>query len=206
MAITNDRGDWIDSRGAACPAKFIPPVEKRRDAAVERIHKIGKRLEEQMRKAKKDVLDELDAYLEWLDKNSDAPRSRKGNTTLTNYSGDKQVELAMDDVVKLDERLQQAKELVDEYVASLGESAPDELTTLAHTSFDTDKSGRVNQALVLRLVKYQFKDERWQRAVQLIRESIQVVGTRQYLQLRILAPDESGAKKWARLHLNFSAM
>jgi len=55
-------------------------------------------------------------------------------------------------------------------------------------------------------VKYQFKDERWQRAVQLIRESIQVVGTRQYLQLRILAPDESGAKKWARLHLNFSAM
>ena len=206
MATKNEHGDWIDSRGAACPVKFIPDVERKRDAAVERIHKIGKRLEEQMRKAKRDVLDEIEAYLEWLDKDSDAPRSRKSNTTLTNYSGDKQVELAMDDVIKLDERLQQAKELVDEYVASLGESAPDELTTLAHTSFDTDKSGRVNQALVLRLVKYQFKDERWQRAVQLIRESIQVVGTRQYLQLRILVPDESGAKKWVRLHLNFSAM
>lgn len=206
MATKNEHGDWIDSRGAACPVKFIPNVERRRDAVVERIHKIGARLEEQMRKAKKDVLDEIDAYLEWLDEHSEAPRSRKGNTTLTNYSGDKQVELAMDDVIKLDERLQQAKELVDAYVASLGENAPEELTTLAHTSFDTDKSGRVNQALVLRLTKYQFKDERWQRAVQLIRESAQVVGTRQYLQLRVLRPDESGAKKWVRVNLNFSAM
>lgn len=207
MALTDDKGNWLDPRGTPCPAKFVPAVEKRRDLAVERIHTLVEKLEKQMRDAKAKTFAEIEGYLEWLAKDSDVQRAEgKGNLTLTNFSGNKQVEVAMDDIITLDDRLQQAKTLVDEYILELGENAPPELVTLAQICFNTDKSGRVNQAMVLKLLKYAFKDPKWIQAVQLIRESIQVTGSRQYIRIRKRTMEPGEAGSWKSCNLNFSAM
>ena len=206
MAKTDDKGSWLDPRGVPVPKKFIPKVDQRRDQAVEKIHKAIGKLEKQMTDAKRECLGELTAYLDFLEKETGVARQGKGNLTLTGFSGDKQVDLRIDDVIEFDERLQSAKTLIDEYVADLGTSSAEEIVALVREAFNLDKKKNVNQAMIMRLLKLQFKDPRWVRAVELIHESISVAGSRQYLQIRRKIKTPSGSEQWEPVPLNFSAI
>lgn len=207
MAKTDDQGNWLDSRGSAVPPKYVSALDRRRDAVVERIHKIGAKLEAAMLKAKREVLSELDDYLAFLEKETGTERTGKGNLTLTNFSGNLQIEKRMDDVTDFDERLQSAKTLIDECLEEWSEGSREEIAVVVREAFNLDKKGRVNQHMILRLLRLSIKDARWNQAMDLIRESIQVLGTRQYLLLNRRGKNaETGSEQWERVNLNFSAM
>ena len=52
---------------------------------------------------------------------------------------------------------------------------------LVQSAFDTDKEGKINTGRVLGLRRLDIRDEKWQMAMKAISESLQVVGSKEYI-------------------------
>lgn len=206
MAKKDSKGNWLDPRGKSVPPKYIPIVEKQRDKCVEDIHSITDKMEAQMQKAKEAVMQRLNDYVSWLEKETGAKREGKGNLTLTNFAGDKQIELKINDLIDFDERLGLAKTKIDECLTEWSEGSRDEIALIVRQAFNLDKKGNVNRAMIVRLLGFEIKDKRWKEAMDLIRHSMQVRGTKQYLQINRKVKADSGLEQWTSANLNFSAM
>lgn len=206
MAKKDDNGNWLDPRGQSVPPKFVPDVDKKRDQTVEKVHTIIDKLEVHMKDAKSDILELIADYLEWLTEKTKTTREGKGNLTLTSFSGDKQLEIRINDVIDFDERLSLAKTKVDECIKNWSGEANSKIVTIVRQAFNLDKSGAINKAMIMRLLSLEIKDNLWREAMELITQSIHVKGAKQYLQIKRLVKTESGAEKWEPANLNFSAM
>jgi hypothetical protein len=202
MARTNSEGEWINSRGKATPPEYVDPIKKHRDRYVERIVTNARKLEDQMKKKKSQFMRWIDEHLAYVDRQTKVERNGKGNVTLTNYSGDLQVEFSLSDIIEFDERLQNAKALIDQCLKKWTKDAAPEIRAVIDEAFEVDKKGKVNTAKILRLRSIKIKDTDWQKALDMIADSIEVSGTRQYLVIR--ERDASG--KWQTINLNFSSI
>lgn len=80
-----------------------------------------------------------------------------------------------------DERLQAAKQLIDECIIDWSQGSRDEIKVLVQAAFQTDKEGKINTGRVLALRRLDIRDEKWQKAMQAISESLQVVGSKEYV-------------------------
>ena len=80
-----------------------------------------------------------------------------------------------------DERLQAAKHLIDECIIDWSQGSRDEIKVLVQSAFQTDKEGKINTGRVLALRRLDIRDEKWQKAMQAIGESLQVVGSKEYV-------------------------
>ena len=206
MAKKDEKGNWLDPRGNTVPQKFIPIIDRKRDKAVEDVHGAIDKLESFMLKTKEMCLALIEAYQDWLDKECNTKREGKGNLQLTNFSGDKRVEIRINDMVEFDERLGLAKTKIDECIVRWSDGSRDEIAAIVRQAFNLDKKGNVNRQMILRLLGLEIKDATWVEAMDLIRKSIQVTGSRQYIQMSRKVKSETGAEQWETINLNFSAM
>lgn len=74
MAKKDSQGNWLDDRGQAVPEKYIPAIDKKRDALVESIIKSVVKLSEKMATEKVKIVASIDKYLDELQRKT---RSRK---------------------------------------------------------------------------------------------------------------------------------
>jgi hypothetical protein len=105
----------------------------------------------------------------------------KGNLTLTSFDGQRRVDLVVAENLTFDERLQTAKELIDECVRDWSHDSRPELQLLVNDAFQVDKKGNVNTKRILSLRKFDIDDPRWLKAMEAISDSLTVAGTRSYL-------------------------
>ena len=206
MAKKDEKGNWLDPRGNTVPPKFIPAIDKKRDKAVEDIHAAIEKLESYMLKTKEMSLAIVEAYQTWLENECNSKREGKGNLQLTNFSGDKRVEIRINDTIEFDERLGLAKAKIDECITRWSDGSRDEIAVIVRQAFNLDKKGNVNRQMIMRLLGLELKDPTWVEAMELIRKSIQVTGSKQYIQMARKVASEVGAEQWESINLNFSAM
>jgi len=182
MAKKDEKGNWIDGRGNAVPVRYIDVVDRKRDQVVEKIIKMAEQEEKRLRKLKKMVFDEVKKFIEYSAKTSGVKvGGMKGNIQLTNFSGDKRVEITIQDKLDFDERLQQAKQLIDELLIEWSVGAREELKLLVNKAFNVDKKGRVNVKEILGLRKLKIRNKKWQKAMELIDEARTVLSTKAYV-------------------------
>ncbi|WP_208539190.1 DUF3164 family protein [Algihabitans albus] len=105
----------------------------------------------------------------------------KGNVTLTSYDGLLKVQFAVADRLVFGPSLQVAKSLFDECVGEWSADARPELRAIIADAFQTDKEGSVNREAVLRLLRLEIDDLRWEQAQAAIRDAIRVIGTKRYV-------------------------
>ncbi|MEE3215517.1 MAG: DUF3164 family protein, partial [Pseudomonadota bacterium] len=105
----------------------------------------------------------------------------KGNVTLTTFDGTQKVQLAIADQITFGPELQSAKKLVDECLVEWSTDSRPELQAIVQRAFNTDKEGLVNRAELFGLLRLEIADDRWQRAMKAIKESIRVEGTKEYV-------------------------
>ncbi|MBD3838136.1 DUF3164 family protein, partial [Brevundimonas sp.] len=74
-----------------------------------------------------------------------------------------------------------AKKLVDECLVEWSTDSRPELQAIVQRAFNTDKEGLVNRAELFGLLRLEIADDRWQRAMKAIKESIRVEGTKEYV-------------------------
>jgi hypothetical protein len=173
-----------DARGALVPLKTIRPIDLARDDLVREI--VAKVKDENVRLAmlKAEVFGDIEAFVALSgEKYGVAMGGKKGNVSLLSFDGRFKVQRAIAESLVFDERLQVAKELVDQCIHEWSEGARVEIRALINDAFQVDQAGRVNTGRILGLRRLDIKSEKWDQAMKAISESLQVAGSKTYFRV-----------------------
>lgn len=173
-----------DATGRLTPIAQIRPIDMaRHELVLEKVAK-AKALQKQLRDLKYELLDDIEAFVEMsAERYSVTLGGKKGNVTLASFDGAFQLTRQISEHLVFDEGLQAAKALIDECLRGWTQGSPSELRAIIDQAFQVDKEGRINTARILGLRRLDIADERWQRAMTAISESLQVTGTRSYVRV-----------------------
>jgi hypothetical protein len=106
---------------------------------------------------------------------------KKGNVKLSSYDGKYKVERSIADCITFTEELEAAKALITECIDEWTVSTSKNVTALINRAFKTNAQGQVKTAAVLELIRLEIEDEKWQRAMEALKDSIHVSSTTTYI-------------------------
>lgn len=175
-------GYMRNAQGHLVPLALIKPVDQERDRLVRELTDLAKELNQRLIQTKTKIFGDVAAFAELSAEQYGVKRGgKKGNITLHTYDGRFKLQLATAENLTFDERLQAAKALIDECINEWAKGSRPEIMALVQQAFQTDKEGNLNVGRILALRRLEIGDQRWQQAMKAIGESIQVIGTKQYI-------------------------
>ncbi len=198
-------GYMRNSRGGLDPIATVKDVDKLRDQMVKEI--VAKSLEEseKLTEMKKEFFKSIRAFVELSSEKYGLKfGGKKGNMTFMSYDGEYKVLVAVNENIVFDERLQIAKELIDQCIQDWSSGSRDEIKALVQDAFYVGKSGNINKNRILGLRRLEINDERWKQAMAAISDSIQVSDSKQYV--RIYRRNPSDAEKYDLVNLDISSL
>lgn len=173
-----------DAQGRLIPESMIKPIDLERDSLVLHLVDRANELSQELADFKAVAFGDIKAFIEMSFEQYGAKLGgKKGNVTLFSFDGRYKIQLAVQESIVLDERLQAARALIDECLREWTEGARPEVVTLVNDAFRTDTKGEIRTARVLALRRLEIQDERWQRAMLAIGEACQVIGSKSYIRL-----------------------
>lgn len=180
-----------DAKGNLVPLANIKEIDLLRDELVMEIVGKAQTVQQQMAAFKSDSMADIAAFVQLsADRYDVAVGGKKGNVTLHSFDGQYRVNLSMQDTLVFDEGLLAAKALIDECINEWTEGSRSELKTLINAAFQVDKEGNISTARVLGLRRLEIKDEKWQRAMEALSDSLQVHTSKQFV--RVYKRDDAG--------------
>lgn len=186
-------GYRADASGRLIPESMIKPIDLTRDALVQEIARQAKLVSDGLREFKNRVFTDINAFVELSAEEYGVKLGgKKGNLTLYSFDGAFKIQVAIAERMVFDERLQSAKHLIDECITEWSEGSRDEIKVLVQDAFQTDQEGKINTGRVLGLRRLDIRDEKWATAMKAIGESLQVIGSKEYVRFyeRIAGSDE----------------
>lgn len=176
------KGYMADAKGCLVPESMVKPIDRARDELVTELARQARIVSDGLREFKSRVFDDINAFVDLSGEQYGVKLGgKKGNLTLFSFDGALKVQVAIAEHMVFDERLQVAKHLIDECIIDWSQGSRDEIKVLVQAAFQTDKEGKINTGRVLALRRLDIRDEKWQKAMQAIGESLQVVGSKEYV-------------------------
>lgn len=171
----------IDARGNRVPTRYVPPKDKKRDKIVRKYYKRAEKVHADLDKLKTELRTDASAFVEEMKAEHGIVRGgEKGNLTLTSFDGRLRILIAQHDSITFNEQLQLAQDLINEFIQAKASGIDVDLQKLIDDAFYAEK-GNIRTSRILSLLRLDIKDERWQKAMKLIRESIQVASSKEYI-------------------------
>lgn len=171
-----------DARGAYVPEEAIKPMDILIDGEVRKIMGFARDLSEQIARFRGHTFDDIGSLQALVDQEYGAKiGGQKGNLTLTSFDGLLKVQVQVQDQLDFGPELQAAKKLVDECLMDWSSDARTEIRALVTRAFQVDKEGKINRAEIFMLLRVAIEDARWARAMEAVRDSIRVIGSRTYV-------------------------
>ena len=171
-----------DARGALVPVNSIKPSDLMRDDLIKEIIAKVTPLNAQLAELKRDVINDLRSFIDIsANEYGVALGGKKGNVTLTSFDGAYRIQIAMQDTLHFDERLQAAKQLIDECLHEWTQNSGADLKTIVQAAFDVNKEGQINTSRVLGLRRLNIQNEKWLQAMNILSDSIQVQASNEYV-------------------------
>ncbi|OHD21158.1 MAG: sulfate transporter [Spirochaetes bacterium GWB1_59_5] len=191
-------GYMRDAQDRLVPIETVRQIDLERDAIVREIVGKAELLAGQLAGFKKKTMDDIQAFIELsAEKFNVKLGGIKGNVNLLTFDGEYRITRAMNENIVFDERLQIAKQLIDECITDWSAGSRAELRALINDAFYVDKQGKINTQRVLGLRRLDIKDDKWQKAMDAIGESLQVADTKAYI--RIYKRNQAGEYKLVNL-------
>lgn len=198
-------GYMKNSRGGFDPISTVKEIDKLRDQMVKEIVKKTLEESEKLTEIKKEFFKTIHAFVELSSEKYGLKfGGKKGNMTFMSYDGEYKVLVAVNENIIFDERLQIAKELIDQCIKDWSNGSCDEIKALVQDAFYVGKSGNINKNRILGLRRLDIQDERWQQAMAAISDSIQVSDSKQYV--RIYRRNPNDADKYDLVNLDISSL
>lgn len=173
-----------DGRGALIPVATIPEIDLLRDELVLQLVKKSQEMRDLLITFKAEVFADIQAFLDLsAEKYGVRMGGNKGNVTLASFDGQFKVLRACQDTIQFDERLQIAKQLIDECLREWTKDSRVELRALIDNAFQVDKGGNISTGRVLGLRRLKINDEKWQRAMLAISDAVSVVSSKTYVRV-----------------------
>lgn len=171
-----------DAKGRYVPVGLVKPADKLQDELVRKMIAFAGDLSEQIGRFKGHCFDDLGSFQALIAQEYGASvGGAKGNVTLTSFDGTMKVQFQVADLLDFGPELQAAKALVDECLNEWTEGSRDEVRALVSRAFNVDKEGKINRAELFMLLRVEIDDDRWQRAMAAIHDSIRVIGSKIYI-------------------------
>lgn len=178
----NGKTYWQDAHGRLIAEELVKEMDKERDALVTSFVQRAKETQEALRTFKTQVFDDVAAFVELsAEKYEVKIGGRKGNLTLFSFDGKYKLQVAVANHIRFDERIQAGKALIDECLHEWADEARPELKALIDNAFQVDKEGNLSTARILSLRRVDIQDKRWTKAMQAISDSVQIVGSKDYV-------------------------
>lgn len=197
--IKRNKKEWTDSKGNTVQNARVTDDEKYREYLCEQVQKTVQELSALIQEKKSMITELTSEYLEMRAHNGDLSEW-KGNATIKNFDGSFSIERRISEKIDFNEDLQLAKQHFDICIKEWSKDSRSELAVLIADVFKTDDKGRLNKVRLLGLLKHDFKHESWRKGIEILRRSIRVETTKEYL--RFYTADETG--KMIPIKINFS--
>lgn len=191
---------WLDGEGYEVPKIYVPKDDQDRDALVTKILDDVIALNKQISEFRSNVFRVIDNHL-----NKTAEQygeNWRGNAWIYDFSKERMIEVKVNKKLAFDERLQLAKQKIDNYIKGLVKMSGKEIVMLINKAFSVDKRGNVDVQQILGLRSLKIDHPEWLAAMKLVDEATQVESTKKYLTFK--AKNEDG--EWETISLNFSAL
>ncbi len=173
-----------DAKGRLVPYESVKAKHLLEDELVRKVLGYAAPLSAEIARFRQHTFEDVDGFVALLEQEHGARKGgAKGNMTFTSYDGLLRVQVAVADLVVFGPELQVAKGLVDECLTDWAADAAAEIRTLVTDAFNVDQAGKVNRAALLSLRRYDFKDERWLRAMDAIREAERPISSKRYVRI-----------------------
>ena len=184
MDNTIPAGYWRDGEGRLIPENMVKPIDKARDDLVRELVGKAKVASAILADFKTKAFGDIGAFVEMSGEQYGVKLGGvKGNVTLLSFDGRFKIVRQIQEHLVFDERLQAAKQLIDECIQTWTEGSRDEIKALINDAFQVNKEGTINTARVLGLKRLNISDEKWLRAMQAIADSVQVAGSKPYIRI-----------------------
>lgn len=174
----------INHKGQQVPLKGIRPADIIRHEFVQKAIELAKAQSYQLAEFKKQQMNEFDAFMGLLAQEYAVEMGgKKGNVTLRSFDHKQKVTLQVQESIELGPELLVAKELIDECLNEWSEGANENLKLIIEQTFATDKKGKVSVQKVLGLRRLKITDDsgKWQRAMDIIADAIQVIDSTRFI-------------------------
>lgn len=182
--LTEGRNDgfWEDAQGRMVPVEKIKDIDKLRDSVVRELCEKAKEIAKVLADFRMIAMSEVEAFvITSHEQYGKRVGGTKGNITLTSFDGKLQVVRQIQDSLAFDERLQAAKELIDQFLHSQLDGANDNIRALVFHAFQVDKEGKVSTSRVLGLRRLKIDHPVWLQAMDAISDSIRTASTKPYI-------------------------
>lgn len=180
----NGREYMNNHKGDPTRLEAIKAEDFMEDQMVRKVVAFAKDLSDQIRRFKGHTLSdiaEFDADLSAKYGLVKRGRSGKGNQKYVTIDRLMMVETKINDFIEFGPEIQVAKALFDECLMHWSEDVQPELQSIITNAFDTDKAGHISRTKMVSLLKVESEDPRWIKAVEALRDSMRVTGSREYI-------------------------
>lgn len=193
-----------DAKGNLAPIESVKVTDLLMDEVVRKVVGYAQPLSAEVARFKQHSFDDVDSFVALLAQDYGSNLGgKKGNLTLTTIDGLMKVEVAVADLIVFGPELQIAKDLFDVCVLEWSAGSHDNIRALINKAFRTDKKGQVNRNELQSLMRTEINgDERWNRAVDAIRDSMRVIGSKRYVRV-FTREDPDG--QWTPVVLNVAS-
>jgi hypothetical protein len=177
-------GDWYlrDAKGNLVPVSAVKPMDLLIDELVRASLADARTLSAQIAAFKQRSFERVGELQALLAQEYDTTIGGvKGNITLPAYDGCAKVQVASADLIELGPELQAAKTLIDECLLEWSAESHGTIRAIVNRVFSVDKEGQISHAGLFMLLRVESTDQRWQRAMDAVRDSIRVIGSRVYI-------------------------
>lgn len=193
-----------DAKRNLVPVETIRPADLLMDETVRKITGFARELSAQIARFKGHTFEDVNGLQALLAQEYDTRvGGKKGNIQLSTFDGCQKVQVQVADLMDFGPELQIAKQLIDECLSDWSADSRVELRALVNKVFNVDKEGQINRAELFMLLRVEIEDERWQKAMTAIRDSIRVIGSRTYVRFYERdAPDAA----WRAISIDLAAV
>ena len=196
---------WTNKKGEQVHPDMVPHEEKLKTELVKKLVSQAERGVRLLSSFKEGVVGEIDAYMQMMREkyHLDPMKGTKGNITLQSFDGLAKVTVQVSKLISFDEKLNLAKEKLDEYFLAKTEHADPEIKTLITKVFEVDKKGNVNAKQILSLKSYKITHPIWLEAMAIIDEAVEIVGSKSYIRFHKRDRIEDA---WQHISLDFASL
>lgn len=182
VQYVNGNPYMADAKGNLVPLELVKPQDKLEDETVRKIMQFAEELSAQIERFKGHTFTDLGEFDALLADVYDQKRGgAKGNRTYQTVDGCMRVTVQVADFVDFGPQLQIAKALIDECLNEWAADARPEIRGIITRAFNTDREGQINRSEIFMLLRLEISDERWQRAMEAIRDAMRVTGSKTYV-------------------------
>lgn len=179
-----DRDGMTDAQGRFVPTALIKPVDQARHALVCELADCAREHSQALSAFKVRALGDVQAFIDLsAEQYGVSLGGHKGNVTLYSFDGRYKLQRHIAEYLVFDERLQVAKQLIDECISEWAAGARDEIRALVTDAFQVNKQGKISTQRVLGLRRLDIHHGTWDQAMRAITDSITIAGSRTYLRI-----------------------